>query len=160
MQSHDRLLPCRCQWPAGKMAGMTTTTGSTPMQFGYTIVYVQDVGASLAFYEQAFGLARAFVSPDGEFGTLATGSTALAFCQHATARDSVGQPYVAADASPQPLGIEIGLVTPDVPAAFDRAVTAGATPLQPPQAKPWGQTVAYVRCPDGSLVELCTPMGG
>ena len=60
----------------------------------------------------------------------------------------------------QPLGIEIGLVTPDVPAAFARAVAAGATALQPPQAKPWGQTVAYVRCPDGSLVELCTPMGG
>lgn len=142
------------------MAGLTTSTGSTLMQFGYTIVYVQDVGASLAFYEQAFGLARAFVSPDGEFGTLATGSTALAFCLHATARDSLGQPYVAADASPQPLGIEIGLVTPDVSAAFDRAVAAGATMIQPPQAKPWGQTVAYVRCPDGSLVELCTPMGG
>jgi lactoylglutathione lyase len=23
---------------------------------------------------------------------------------------------------------------------------------------PWGQTVSYVRCPDGTLVELCTPM--
>lgn len=128
------------------------------MQFGYTIVYVQDVNASLAFFERAFGLARAFVSPDGEFGTLATGSTSLAFCQHSTALDSVGQPYVVAETSAQPLGIEIGLVTPDVPAACARAVAAGATLLNPPKAKPWGQTVAYVRCPDGTLVELCTPM--
>ncbi|OYU72373.1 MAG: glyoxalase, partial [Burkholderiales bacterium PBB5] len=81
------------------------------MQFGYTIVYVDNVEASIDFFERAFGLQRAFVSPDGEFGTLATGSTALAFCQHATALDSVGQPYVVAQTSPQPLGIEIGLVT-------------------------------------------------
>ncbi|RZL31926.1 MAG: VOC family protein, partial [Rubrivivax sp.] len=27
-----------------------------------------------------------------------------------------------------------------------------------PVTKPWGQTVAYVRCPDGTLVELCTAM--
>ena len=26
------------------------------------------------------------------------------------------------------------------------------------QAKPWGQIVSYVRCPDGTLVELCTPV--
>jgi len=128
------------------------------MEFGYTIVYVQDVEASLGFFERAFGLARAFVSPDGEFGTLATGSTSLAFCQHSTALDSVGQPYVVAETSAQPLGIEIGLVTRDVPAACARAVAAGATLLNPPKAKPWGQTVAYVRCPDGTLVELCTPM--
>jgi len=35
-------------------------------------------------------------------------------------------------------------------------VKAGATLLSPPATKPWGQTVAYVRCPDGTLVELCT----
>jgi len=129
------------------------------MQFGYTIVYVSDVAASLDFFERAFGLARAFVSPDGEFGALATGGTALAFCQHATALDSVGQPYVVAETSAQPLGIEIGLVTPDVAAASERALAAGATLIKAPTVKPWGQTVAYVRCPDGTLVELCTPLG-
>lgn len=129
------------------------------MQFGYTIVYVDNVEASIDFFERAFGLQRAFVSPDGEFGTLATGSTALAFCQHAMALDSVGQAYVVAQTSPQPLGIEIGLVTAEVDAAVARAVAAGATLIKPPTVKPWGQTVAYVRCPDGSLVELCTPMG-
>jgi len=42
---------------------------------------------------------------------------------------------------------------------LERAVAAGATLLNPPKTKPWGQTVASVRCPDGTLVELCTPMG-
>ena len=45
------------------------------------------------------------------------------------------------------------------PAAFARAVAAGATPLKEPVTKPWGQTVAYVRDLDGFLVELCSPIG-
>jgi uncharacterized glyoxalase superfamily protein PhnB len=57
-----------------------------------------------------------------------------------------------------PLGIEIGLVTDDVAAAVQRAVAAGATLLREPTAKPWGQMVAYVRAPDGTRVELCTPL--
>ena len=129
------------------------------MKFGYTIIYVQDVPASLAFFEAAFGLQRGFVSPDGEFGSLDTGPTSLSFCQHDTALDSVGQPYVVAQTSAQPLGIEIGLVTDDVAAACQRALAAGAQLIKAPQQKSWGQTVAYVRCPDGTLVELCTPMG-
>lgn len=129
------------------------------MRFAYTIHYVADVEASLAFYEQAFGLVRRFVAPGGGYGELETGATALAFADHATARDSLGQDYAAGDGSARPLGVEVGLVTDDVDAAFARAVKAGATPLKAPTVKPWGQTVAYVRCPDGSLVELCTAMG-
>lgn len=128
------------------------------MQFAYTIVYVADVSASLDFYERAFGLQRRFLHESGAYGELDTGATALAFVDHATARDSVGGDYVAADTSERPLGMEIGFATADVAAAYQRALAAGATGLTAPVTKPWGQTVAYVRCPDGSLVELCTPM--
>ena len=31
---------------------------------------------------------------------------------------------------------------------------------QGPVEKPWGQTVAYVRAIEGSLIELCSPLGG
>ena len=130
------------------------------MQFAYTIVYVADVPASLAFYEQAFGLTRRFLHESGTYGELETGHTTLSFAQHDIARANLGQGYVAADTSAQPLGIEVGLACADVPAACERAVQAGAALLLAPTTKPWGQTVAYVRCPDGSLVELCTPMGG
>ena len=130
------------------------------MKLAYTIVYVSDVAASLAFFEQAFGLSRRFLHESGSYGELETGATALAFADHATARGNLGHDYVAADTSKQPLGIEIGLVTTDVAAACQRAVKAGATLLAPPTTKPWGQTVAYVRCPDGTLVELCTAVGG
>jgi lactoylglutathione lyase len=128
------------------------------MKLGYTIVYVSDVAASLEFFERAFGLARRFLHESGGYGELDTGETALAFAQHEVARSNLGRDYVAAGASAQPLGMEVGLVTDDVSAAFERAVGAGAEPLAPPVIKPWGQTVAYVRCPDGTLVELCTAM--
>lgn len=129
------------------------------MNFAYTIVYVTDVAASLAFYESAFGLKTHFLHESGAYGELDTGATKLAFVDHATARDSVGCAYVVAGESAAPLGIEIGLTTDDVASAYNRAVKAGAVALKAPLTKPWGQTVAYVRCPDGSLVELCTPMG-
>ena len=126
------------------------------MKFAYTIVYVQDVAASLDFFERAFGLARRFLVDTGDYGELDTGATTLSFAQHATARENLGHDYVDAQTSAKPLGIEIGLVTDDVAAACERAVHAGATLLRPPATKPWGQTVAYLRCPDGTLVELCT----
>ncbi|RZJ11513.1 MAG: VOC family protein [Rubrivivax sp.] len=130
------------------------------MNFAYTLVFVADVAASLDFFDKAFGLTRRFLHESGAYGEVETGAggVKLAFVDHATARDSVQHDYVAADASAKPLGMEIGFTVGDVPAAFDRALGAGAKPLAAPTVKPWGQTVAYVRCPDGTLVELCTSM--
>ena len=129
------------------------------MNFSYTIVYVADPGASIAFFERAFGLSRRFLHESGTYAELDTGATTLAFAQHGIARANLGHDYVAADASGAPLGMEIGLLTDDVPAAVQRAQAAGATLLHAPTVKPWGQTVAYLRTPDGTLVELCTPVG-
>jgi catechol 2,3-dioxygenase-like lactoylglutathione lyase family enzyme len=128
------------------------------MKFGYTIVYVPDVAASLAFCERAFGLKRRFLHDSGTYGELDTGETALAFAAHELGHANFPGGHVAASASATPLGVEIGLVTPDVAGAHASALKHGAVELAAPSAKPWGQTVSYVRCPDGTLVELCTPM--
>jgi catechol 2,3-dioxygenase-like lactoylglutathione lyase family enzyme len=130
------------------------------MNLGYTIVYVPDVAASLKFFEAAFGLQRRFLHESGAYGELETGATALAFVAHEVAASNLPAGYVRADASPQPLGIEIGLVTADVAAAHARAIKCGAQELSPPKSKPWGQVVSYVRTPDGCLVEICSPMHG
>lgn len=130
------------------------------MNYAYTILYVADVPASLRFFEAAFGLATRFLHESNAYGELETGATALAFAQLEVARDSLGGDFVEAARSERPLGMEVGLACADVEAAYARAVAAGAQPLKPPTTKPWGQVVAYVRCPDGCLVELCTPMGG
>ena len=59
-----------------------------------------------------------------------------------------------------PLGMEIALVTEQVAQAHARALAHGAVSLVEPLVKPWGQTVSYVRCPDGTLVEICSPVAG
>ncbi|MBS4097031.1 MAG: VOC family protein [Sulfuricella sp.] len=128
------------------------------MKFGYTIIYVPDVTASLTFFEQAFGLARRFLHESGTYGEMETGPTTLAFAAHELGAMNLPDGYVAAHSSLQPLGMEIALVAPDVAMAHAHAVAVGAVELHAPQIKPWGQTVSYLRCPDGTLVELCSPM--
>jgi lactoylglutathione lyase len=49
------------------------------MKFGYTIIYVPDVTASLVFFEKAFGFTRRFLHESGDYGELETGATTLAF---------------------------------------------------------------------------------
>ncbi|MDP1682412.1 MAG: VOC family protein [Burkholderiales bacterium] len=129
------------------------------MKFAYTIIYVPDVAASLAFFEKAFGFTQRFLHESGEYGELNTGETTLAFATHTLGAMHFPDGYVAASASPKPLGVEVAFVTPSVAEAHTIAVAAGATELNPPEAKPWRQIVSYVRCPDGTLVELCSPVG-
>jgi lactoylglutathione lyase len=129
------------------------------VKLGYTILYVADVAASLKFYEEAFALNRRFLHESGDYGELDTGATTLAFAAHALADSNFSGGIVRANESKQPLGMEIALVTSDVTAAHAKALAAGATQLNAPQQKPWGQTVSYLRAPDGCLVELCSPMG-
>lgn len=127
-------------------------------RFGYTILYVADAPATVAFWQAAFGMALRFAH-EAEYAELETGGTALAFAAEATATANAGA-YRANRPDAEPAGMEIGLLTDDVPAAFAKATSAGAVAVKPPTTKPWGQVVAYVRDPNGVLVELCTPMGG
>ena len=125
------------------------------MHFGYTILYVEDVPRTIAFYEAAFGLQRRFVSEEGDFGELDTGATALAFSSLQLMAQLGKNPQAASPSAPC---FEIALCTPDVAAALEGAIAAGATPMRPLEVMPWGQTIAYVADINGFLVELCTPM--
>jgi predicted enzyme related to lactoylglutathione lyase len=127
------------------------------MQFGYTILYVDDVAATLDFYGKAFALPTRFLHDSGTYGELETGATALAFVSRAMLRELGKTPQPPSLG--QPTG-EIALVTDDVSAAVKRAVDAGAKLVQEPKAMPWGQTIAYVGDVNDFLVELCTPMTG
>ncbi|WP_254510380.1 VOC family protein [Anatilimnocola floriformis] len=128
------------------------------MKFAYTILYVRDVAKSLAFYEAAFGLTRRFLHESGTYGELETGATTLSFAEVELARSNLPGGFEPTDRTRLPGASEVGFTTDDVPAAYERALAAGAQALTPPKTKPWGQVVAYVRDLDGHLVELCTPM--
>ena len=128
------------------------------MKLGYASAYVPNVSESLAFFETAFGLTRRFLHESGTYGELETGETTLGFASHELGQMNFPNGYIEAHCSKQPLGFEIALVTDDVDQGHKKAIATGATEIAPPQQKPWGQTVSYVRCPAGILIELCTPI--
>ncbi|WP_067336581.1 VOC family protein [Stappia indica] len=125
------------------------------MIFRYTILYVEDVPATMDFYERAFALTRGFLHDSGDYGELATGETRLAFSSRSLMRQ-LGKTPAAADAK-APV-FELAFETEDVPGALERAVSAGATLLQDARREEWGQTTAYVSDPNGYLVEICSPV--
>jgi lactoylglutathione lyase len=129
------------------------------MRFGYTILYVADVAASLEFYERALGQRRRFVHESGQYAELDTGETALALAAHELAAENLPGVYSREPAPDAPPTFEVCFVTDDVQGAFDRAIVEGAAAVTAPHTKPWGQDVAYVRDPDGNLVELASPAG-
>jgi len=127
------------------------------MKFKYTIIYVEDVLATIAFYEKAFGLSRSFVHESNLYAELATGETTLAFAGESMA-EANGISIRPNNLSSQAAGFEIAFVTEDPETGYATAVSAGAEPVKKPETKPWGQVVGYVRDINGCLVEIASPM--
>ncbi len=126
------------------------------MKLRYTILYVEDVPAALAFYEEAFGLTREVLHESGDYGELATGATRLAFSSLRLMRELGKSPGVAAEQRP---AFEIAFETEDVAAALKVALKAGAKLVQDVEQMPWGQQTSYVTDINGFLVEICSPVG-
>lgn len=126
------------------------------MKFGYTILCVPDVEATIAVYERAFKLTRRMVTPGKEYGELETGGTRLALARADFIQTLTGVPFEAAGPGKLAPPVELGLVTEDVETAFAHAVKAGAVAIKKPETKPWGQVVGYLKDCNGFLVEICT----
>lgn len=125
------------------------------MIFRYTILYVDDVAASLDFFMRAFGLEKRFLHESGDYGELSTGETRLAFSSRALMRQLGKTPGVPSAHEPV---FELAFETADVRAALARALEAGATLLQDAREEAWGQTTSYVADPNGYVVEICSPV--
>lgn len=123
--------------------------------YGYTILYVENVEATLAFYVKAFGFAQKFITPEKDYGELETGGTTLAFASYTVAEYN-GISIEKRDAKSMFSPFEITFVTDDIESAWKQAVEAGAMVVKEPAQKPWGQTVGYLRDMNGFLVEVCT----
>ncbi|MBJ7472567.1 MAG: VOC family protein [Solirubrobacteraceae bacterium] len=129
------------------------------MKLAWVIVYVPDVPAALSFYEHAFGQRIRLSVPTGDYGELDTGSTVLAFAADELGESNFpGGPHRPA-LTDKPANVELAFTTDDVDAAVASAVAAGCTLLTPAAVQSHGQTVAWVRDPWGTLIELCTPIG-
>jgi len=124
------------------------------MQFGGTVLYVDDVLASVAFYQRAFGLLVRFSDDSLGYTELETGGPPLALASHSLGAMLMADGYARAAA---PAGVEIAFLTSNVPESFGRALAAGASPLAAPKRMPWGPEVAYLRAPDGTMIGLSEP---
>jgi len=130
------------------------------VKFGYTILYVEDVEKSIAFYENAFGFSRKFVTPENDYGELITGETTISFASKKLAAQNLKDGFIESNPEDKPFAIELGFITDNVGELVQKATSFGAVLVKEPTQKPWGQIVAYVRDLDGFLIEICTEVQG
>lgn len=132
------------------------------MKFGYTIIYVEDVLKTVAFYEEAFGFERGLVVEEEGivyYAELKSGETTIGFASYEMGKMNFDDKYEKITRKGNPVGLELVFVDEDVEASTTKAVKAGAELIALPTEKPWGQTVSYVRSIEGTLIEICSPMG-
>ena len=116
----------------------------------YVILIVGDLDRALDFYTGVLGLRLGHRS--GDYAQLQTGPTRLALYTRSAMAKILAMALEPPAASAP--GFEIGFKVADVDAAFAELVARGAPPVAPPTDRFWGQRTAYVRDPDGHLVEL------
>jgi catechol 2,3-dioxygenase-like lactoylglutathione lyase family enzyme len=116
----------------------------------YVVLIVEDLDRSLAFYVERLGLPLNHRS--GPYAQLATGRTRLALYERVAMSETLGVDLRAPD--PDAPGFEIGFKVSDVDAAYDAFTKGGVAGVVAPTTRPWGQRTAYLRDPDGHLVEL------
>ena len=116
----------------------------------YVILIVEDLDRALQFYTDVLGLRLGHRS--GDYAQLDTGATRLGLYTRKAMAKTLGM-SLKPPAHDAP-GFEIGFKVPDVGEAFSELVGHGASAVMPPTDRPWGQRTAYVRDPDGHLIEL------
>ena len=116
----------------------------------YVILIVEDLDRALRFYTGVLGLSLGHRS--GDYAQLDTGATRLGLYTRNAMAKILGM-SLEAPSSNAP-GCEVGFKVADVNAAFSDFVARGAAPVVPPTDRFWGQRTAYVRDPDGHLIEL------
>ena len=122
----------------------------------YTVLIVGDLDRSLGFYVEVLGLELNHRS--GPYAQLRTGATRLALYERAAMSRTLGVDL--APPAPDAPGFEIGFFVTSVDTAYAELVVSGADPVTPPTDRPWGQRTAYVRDPDGHLIELVQSLRG
>jgi uncharacterized glyoxalase superfamily protein PhnB len=126
------------------------------MQFGGTVLYVDDVTRVVDFYRRAFGLERRFYDEALGFAELETGGSTFAIAAHSLGEMLMPKEY-SRPADGRPAGVEIAFLTSDVHASFAKAIAEGASPIAAPKRMPWGLEVAYVRAPEGTIIGFSEP---
>ncbi|NJN46424.1 MAG: hypothetical protein HC808_08050 [Candidatus Competibacteraceae bacterium] len=103
------------------------------MQYGSTVLFVDEVSDVLAFYHRAFGFETKFYDPEFGFAVLDVAGGDIAFASHDAGRRMMPDTYRRPD-SGHPESVEIAFYSSDITAAYERgALAAGALSLAAPR---------------------------
>lgn len=116
----------------------------------YVVLVVADLEASIDFYTKTLGLALGHRS--GAYAQLDTGRTRISLYEREAMSEVLG--FAIDTPSPRAPSFELGFKVADVDSVFAALLSAGAESACAPTDRDWGQRTAYVRDPDGYLVEL------
>ena len=116
----------------------------------YIILIVEDLDRALEFYTGVLGLSLKHRAE--AFAQLETGATRLGLFTREAMATTLGMNLKAPDENAP--GFELGFKVDDVDEAFRQLRENGAPEVIAPTNRPWGQRTAYVRDPDGHLIEL------
>lgn len=116
----------------------------------YVVLIVADLDRSLAFYTGILGLELQHRAE--QYAQLRAGTTRLSLYERKAMQHTLGM----ALEPPSPLApsFELGFKVPDCDAAYAEIIATGTPAVARPTTRPWGQRTAYVRDPDGYLIEL------
>lgn len=128
------------------------------IQFAYTILYVEDVAKTMAFYQNAFSFEQKLLTPENDYGELSSGSTTLAFANLELGNTNFKKGFLKSGLENKPFGIELAFTTLEVEKTMEKAISFGAILLEDAVTKPWGQKVGYIRDINGFILEICTPI--
>ena len=116
----------------------------------FPIINSRDLAVARQFYEAVFGGTVAYQFPEsGEpvYLTLAVGSGTIAI--------GLGTGPAMYGETPLPAtghAVDVCLYVADLDAALAAAPAAGGDVVVPAQDMPWGERVAYLRDPDGTML--------
>ncbi len=135
---------------------MADHVNCVPEGFGTLSSYVtvKDGTAAIEFYKKAFGaeVVLCMPGPNGE-------GVMHAELQIGDTRMMLGEEFPGGSSSPQTLkgtSVTLHLYLPDVDAAFDKAIAAGATELMQPMDAFWGDRMGKVADPFGHHWSIAT----
>ena len=117
-------------------------------QVGYVILFVADLGRSIAFYRDVVGLP--FKLQGDGYAEFATQGTKFGLYDRNRLGELTGQ---GPDAPGSPGG-EVVFLVGDVDGEAERLRAAGAMILKGPVDRPWGHRTLHLEDPDGFVVEL------
>ena len=116
----------------------------------YVVLIVADLDRSLPFYTELLGLTLQHRT--ATYAQIEAGTTRLGLYTREAMEQTLG--VELGEASSAAPAFELGFKVANVDAAHRELVAAGASSAAPPTTRPWGQRTAYLRDPDGNLIEL------